>query len=67
MMYIYITYVCFRVPCEPPPPPMADPGPGHTVPPLGLFKAAYLPYLPLFPHVVRFLANTMQNNTACKD
>ena len=32
-----------------------------------LFKAAYLPYLPLFPHVVKFLANTMQFSTTYKD
>ena len=32
-----------------------------------LCKAACLPYLPLFPHLVKFLANTMQFNTTCKD
>ena len=30
-------------------------------------KAACLSYLPLFPHLVKFLANTMQINTTCKD
>ena len=36
-------------------------------PTIRLCKAAYLPYLPLFPHLVKFLANTVQINTTCKD
>ena len=36
-------------------------------PTIRLFKAAYLPYLPLFPHLVKFLANTIQFNTTCND
>ena len=36
-------------------------------PTIRLCKAACLPYLPLFPHLVKFLANTVQINTSCKD
>ena len=32
-----------------------------------LFKAAGLLYLPLFPHLIKFLAKTVQFNTTCKD
>ena len=44
-----------------------DPGPRHNVPTIRLFKAACLTYLLLFPRLVKFLANTMQFNTTCKD
>ena len=37
------------------------------LPTIRLFKAACLPYLPLFPHLPKFLANTMQFNTTCND
>ena len=52
---------CFVL--TPPPRPHGmvplDPGPWHNIPPLG--------YSRLFPHLVEFLANTMQFNTTCKD
>ena len=35
-------------------------------PTIGKMKAACLPYLPLFPYLFKFFANTMQFNTACK-
>ena len=41
-------------------------GPRHTVPPLGYARLLAF-HLPLFPHLVKFVANTMQINTACKD
>ena len=40
-----------------------DPGPGHTVPPLGYASLLAFHILPLFQHLVKFLANTMQFNT----
>ena len=43
------------------------PWPRAHRPTIRLCKAACLPYLPLFPHLVKFLANTMQINTSCKD
>ena len=36
-------------------------------PTISLFKAAYLPYVPLFPHLVKFLANTMHSTPLEKD
>ena len=48
---------------------MAPPDPGLRAqrPTIRLCKAAYLPYLPLLAHLVKFLANTMQFNTTCDD
>ena len=42
-------------------------GPPRACPCIRLFKAAYLPFLPLFPHLVKSLANIVQFNTTCKD
>ena len=52
-----------------PPPWYGPPRPWPRAhrPTIRLFKAAYLPYLPLFPHLVKFIANTVQFNTTCND
>ena len=44
-----------------------DPGPGHTVPPLGYARLLAFHICLLFLHLVKFLANTMQFNTTCND
>ena len=51
-----------------PPPWYGPPRPWAPAqrPTLRLCQATSLPYLPLFPHLVKFLANTVQINTACK-
>ena len=43
-----------------------DPGPQHNVPPLGYSRLLAFHICLLFPHLVEFLANTMQINTTCK-
>ena len=43
-----------------------DPGPRHNVPPLGYSKLLTSHICLFFPHLVKFLANTMQFNTTCK-
>ena len=43
------------------------PWPRAHRPTIWLCKAACLPSLPLFPHLVKFPANTVQINTSCKD
>ena len=43
-----------------------DPGPRHSVPPLGYSRLLAFHICLLFPHLAKFLANTMQFNT-CKD
>ena len=52
-----------------PPPWYGPPRPWPQAhrPTIRLCKAACLPYLPLFPHLVKFLANTVQFNTTCND
>ena len=66
-IYIYIYGFVSRVNLPPqwygPPRPWAP----AQRPTIRLCKAAYLAYLPLFPHLVKFLADTMQFNTTCKD
>ena len=42
------------------------PWPRERRPTIRLCKAACLPKLPLSPHLIKFLANTMQINTSCK-
>ena len=44
-----------------------DPGPRHNVPPLGYSRPLAFHICLLFPHLVKFLANTMQFNTTCND
>ena len=69
-LYIYIYASVFRVNLPPPDPPWYGPlrpWPRAHRPTIRLCKAARLPYLPLFLHLVKFLANTMQNNIACED
>ena len=47
-----------------------DPGPRHNAPPLGysrLLAFHICLYMPLFPHLAKFLASSMQFNTTCKD
>ena len=44
-----------------------DPGPRHNVPRLGYSRLLTFHMCLLFPHLVKFLANTMQFNTTCKD
>ena len=44
-----------------------DPGPWHNVAPLGYARLLAFHICLLFPHFVKFLANTMQFNTTCKD
>ena len=46
---------------------LLDPGPGHNVPPLGYSRLLAFHIWLLFPHLVKFLANTVQINTTCKD
>ena len=64
---IYIYASVFRVNLPPLGMVPPDPGPRAHRPTIRLFKAGYLPYLPLFPHLVKFIANTMQFNTTCND
>ena len=67
--YIYASVFRVNLPPLPPPPWYGPPRPWPRAqrPTIRLFKAAYLPYFPLFPHLVKFLANTMQINTTCND
>ena len=44
-----------------------DPGPGHTVPPLGYSRLLTFHICLLFRQLVKLLANTLQFNTSCKD
>ena len=44
-----------------------DPGPRHNVSPLGYSGLLTFHICLLFPHLVKFLANTMQFNTTCND
>ena len=44
-----------------------DPGPRHNVPPLGHARLLTFHICLFFPHLVKFLANTVQFNTICKD
>ena len=60
-------YICFRVNLPPPWYGPPRPWPRAHRPTTRLCKAACLPYWPLFPHLVKFPANTMQINTSCKD
>ena len=62
-IYMFSCSVLTSPPWYGPPRPWAT---AHR-PTIRLCKAACLPYLPLFPHLVKFLANTMQFNTTCKD
>ena len=63
----YIYALVFRVNFPPswygPP----DPGPRHNIPPLGYSRLLAFHICLLFPHLVKFLANTMQFNTTCND
>ena len=43
------------------------PWPRHKVPPLGYSRLLAFHICLLFPHLVKFLANTVQFNTTCKD
>ena len=65
MLHIYALVFRVNLPptCYGPPRPWAP----AQRPTIRLCKAACLPYLPLFPRLVKFLANTMQINTTCKD
>ena len=78
-IYILYIYIMIHVLCvymlscsvltSPPPTPMVwSPRPWAPAqrPTIRLCKAACLPYLPLFPHLVKFLENTMQFNTTCE-
>ena len=44
-----------------------DPGPRQNVPPLGYSRLLAFHICLYFPHLVKFLANTVQFNTICKD
>ena len=44
-----------------------DPGPRHTVTALGYARLLTFHICLLFPHLVKFLANTVQINTSCRD
>ena len=69
--YIYIHFkecaLVFGVNLAPPWYGPPRPWARHNVPPVSYCQAACLPYSPLFPHLVKFLANTVQFNTTCKD
>ena len=39
----------------------------HNLPTIRLCKAICLPYFPFLRHLVKFLGNTVQINTSCKD
>ena len=64
---IYIYALVFRVnlPSTWYGPP--DPGPRHNVSELGCSRLLAFHICLLFPHLAKFLANTMQFNTTCKD
>ena len=66
-MSLYIKALVFRVNLPPHGMVPLDPGPWHTVPPLGYARLLVFHICLLFPHLVKFLANTMQINTTCKD
>ena len=58
----YKVYIYALAPWYGPP----DPGPRHNVPPLGYSRLLAFHICLLFPHLIEFLANTMQFNTTCK-
>ena len=67
MIYICICALVSRVNLPPHGMVPPDPGPRHNVPPLRYSRLLAFHICLLFPHLVKFLAHTMQINTTCKD